>query len=438
MERILEGKIAVITGTSRGIGAEIAKALAEVGVGIVGNHVDPNKNKRADRVIKEVEQMGGHMESVLADITTRSGQDILLGEAKDFALYHGEDGELIDYLILNAAGGLEEGKPDGWAEKINIDAQMALVDEFTPYLREEGAVIYVTSLWAHRYGELRQLPFYRPVARTKYLAEQKLRQQIPQSEGNGLRLGILCGHVITDTGAYSLLSRAFPERMAEIKKTAEGGEFPSARDMGVALRKMLIEGFNSGDTVYVGGTNAEKIDPQILAPYSLDRTGVSERLPMYGGDKLLIDGFDSPADEVLGKGKERGVGRYKVRLSDTDGHFANEWNEIRLFRGVDQIEAAAQAVGLTFLGLEPQSEFIPFFRGVGRVQFKQMVFPGDEISLYVELTSMTAGGVRGNCDIKVGSSITTSISGIDLGLASNKEVALRLINKQRSSRQIEV
>jgi len=65
----LKGKIAVITGASRGIGRAISLKLAEAGVDIIGNSVDLKKKKRVDEVIEEISKRGGKCRWVYGDIT---------------------------------------------------------------------------------------------------------------------------------------------------------------------------------------------------------------------------------------------------------------------------------------------------------------------------------------------------------------------------------
>lgn len=420
----LKGKRAVITGTSRGIGAEIAKSLAMGGVDIVGNHVDPSpgKTRRQERVNEEIRSYGVNVVSVLADITEPEGREALLNAAVN------PEGtgqpKNIDYLILNAAGGLEEGKPEGWAEKINIEAQLALVDQFLPYINKSGKIIYITSLWAHRYGEVKQLPSYEPVARTKNTAEKALRDKIPELNEKDVDLGILCGHVIKGTAAHTLFTRGHRERLGQIEKTAEGGVFPEASDMGKAAQEMILSGFEPGYTKYVGGTETEPLDPDEQKPQILNREQVSQKLPMYGDKKLLVDEFEP----------EDGIGRYTVREEDCEGHFANEYEEIKLFRGVDQIEAAAQTLGLKYLAIEPDTKVVPVFRSIEGTKFG-FVFPGETMIMKVSITSQTRNSVKGNCEIKIGEKTVSTINGIDLGLISNIEMAKRMINREKAARR---
>ena len=53
----LEGKVAIVTGASKGIGASIAKHLAEAGAAVVVNYASSKAG--ADRVVAEIESGGG-------------------------------------------------------------------------------------------------------------------------------------------------------------------------------------------------------------------------------------------------------------------------------------------------------------------------------------------------------------------------------------------
>ncbi len=63
----LEGKIAVVTGASKGIGAAIAKHLAAEGAAVVVNYA-PSK-EAADHVVDEIISAGGKAITVQADMT---------------------------------------------------------------------------------------------------------------------------------------------------------------------------------------------------------------------------------------------------------------------------------------------------------------------------------------------------------------------------------
>lgn len=80
MAKKLEGKIAVVTGASKGIGAEIAKQLAAEGASVVVNYASSKEG--ADRVVGEITKKGGKAVAVQADVAKEGDAVRLLTETK--------------------------------------------------------------------------------------------------------------------------------------------------------------------------------------------------------------------------------------------------------------------------------------------------------------------------------------------------------------------
>jgi len=76
----LAGKVAVVTGASKGIGAEIAKQLAAEGAAVVVNY--SSSKEGADRVVGEITKNGGRAVAVQADVAKKADIDRLFAEAK--------------------------------------------------------------------------------------------------------------------------------------------------------------------------------------------------------------------------------------------------------------------------------------------------------------------------------------------------------------------
>ena len=80
MAKRLEGKVAVVTGASKGIGAGIAKALADEGAAVVVNYASSKQG--ADRVVAEIASRGGKAVAVQGDVSKPGQIERLFSEAK--------------------------------------------------------------------------------------------------------------------------------------------------------------------------------------------------------------------------------------------------------------------------------------------------------------------------------------------------------------------
>jgi 3-oxoacyl-[acyl-carrier protein] reductase len=80
MSQRLEGKVAVVTGASKGIGASIAKHLADEGAAVVVNYASSKEG--ADRVVAEIAGKGGRALAVQADVSRQADIKRLFAETK--------------------------------------------------------------------------------------------------------------------------------------------------------------------------------------------------------------------------------------------------------------------------------------------------------------------------------------------------------------------
>jgi NAD(P)-dependent dehydrogenase (short-subunit alcohol dehydrogenase family) len=95
MSRELQGKVALITGASRGLGAAIAVALGQRGASVAVNYfASPDK---AQRVVEQVREAGGQAQAFQADV--RDEADVA-GLAAQVQLAFGP----IDILVINGTG----------------------------------------------------------------------------------------------------------------------------------------------------------------------------------------------------------------------------------------------------------------------------------------------------------------------------------------------
>src|SRR5437870_12591945 len=91
----LAGKVALVTGASKGIGADIAKHLAAEGAAVVVNYA--SSKEAADRVVDDITKRGGKAIAVQADVAAKKDIERLFAETKKA---FGQ----VDILVNNAGG----------------------------------------------------------------------------------------------------------------------------------------------------------------------------------------------------------------------------------------------------------------------------------------------------------------------------------------------
>jgi hypothetical protein len=136
---------------------------------------------------------------------------------------------------------------------INRDAQLALLDGALPFMHEGGTVVFVTSHWAHLYGQVQQIPIYTPIAETKYAGEQALRARQEEFATHGIRLIVVTGDLVEGTITPKLLERAAPGLSNH--RRGQIGQLPTASEMGKAIALAATDkSLPGGHTVVIGGT----------------------------------------------------------------------------------------------------------------------------------------------------------------------------------------
>jgi 3-oxoacyl-[acyl-carrier protein] reductase len=93
MSKKLAGKVAVVTGASKGIGASIAKALAEEGASVIVNYSSSKQD--AERAVAEISARGGRAIAVQGDVSKPTDIERLFSEAK-------RSFDRLDILVNNA------------------------------------------------------------------------------------------------------------------------------------------------------------------------------------------------------------------------------------------------------------------------------------------------------------------------------------------------
>ncbi|WP_298907925.1 glucose 1-dehydrogenase [uncultured Nostoc sp.] len=138
----LAGKVAIVTGSSRGIGKEIAMKLAHEGAKVVVNY--SSSPKKAEEVVNQIQQQGGEVMAIQADMSQVDQIQQLVTTAID---QYGQ----LDILVSNAGiehfGKLEEITPQDFERvfSVNVAGQLFAAEAAARYLPSGGRIVLTSS-----------------------------------------------------------------------------------------------------------------------------------------------------------------------------------------------------------------------------------------------------------------------------------------------------
>ena len=116
LSKLIEGKTAIVTGASRGIGKAIAISLAKEGAEVIINYSSSPEN--ANKVVSEINEFGGKAYPLQADISNENSVNELIKKVL-------EKHNKIDVLVNNAGitkdGLLMRMKTDDWQKGLDLN-----------------------------------------------------------------------------------------------------------------------------------------------------------------------------------------------------------------------------------------------------------------------------------------------------------------------------
>ena len=237
----LDGLRALVTGSSRGIGAETATYLAEAGASVVINF--RNKEARATKLVDKIVAAGGSAVAIGADLTDP------VSVATMFDTIESEWGGL-DILVMNASGGMESGMAEDYAMQLNRDAQVTLLNTALPLLAPGSRVVFVTSHQAHFIHSTPTMPEYLPVALSKRAGEDALLEMIPILDAADIGFVVVSGDMIEGTITATLLERANPGAISARKDSA--GRLYNVGEFAAEIAAAAVEPIPENHTRLVG------------------------------------------------------------------------------------------------------------------------------------------------------------------------------------------
>jgi 3-oxoacyl-[acyl-carrier protein] reductase len=235
----LTGKIAIVTGASRGLGRAIAAALAEAGCDVAVNYRE--RKAEAMEAAAEIRRIGRRAAIVRADVSTAAGVATL---ARATAEVLGPASILVNNAGVAVPRELEDLTEDDWdfVLKTNLTSAFLMTQAVLPPMREQrwGRIITIASVAAQLGG----------VVGPHYAASKAGLLGLTHSYAallarEGITVNAICPALI-DTDMVASNPRAVPDALPV-------GRFGVPDEVAEVAVMLARNGFMTGQTVSVNG-----------------------------------------------------------------------------------------------------------------------------------------------------------------------------------------
>jgi 3-oxoacyl-[acyl-carrier protein] reductase len=243
----LRGKVAVVTGASKGIGAAIAKGLAAVGASVVVNYASSREG--ADRVVAEIVGKGGKAIAVEADVSKGAAVQRLFDQTKNAF-------GSLDVLVNNAGvyrfAPLEDVTEDEFHREFNINVLGVLLAsrEAMKYFGPDGgSVINISSI-----ASTSPTPTAVVYSATKGAVDAITRVLANELGPKKIRVNAIKPGGVETEGVHSMgvVGSEFEKQMVARTPLGRLGQPDDIASVAVFLAS-AASGWMTGETIAVGG-----------------------------------------------------------------------------------------------------------------------------------------------------------------------------------------
>ena len=252
MDLGLTGKVAVVTGGSRGLGLAAAKALAAEGAHVVICARGEEQLQKAVNEILNQATSSARAITVTADVSTDAGVNSVV----DFAVKSfGRLDVVVNNVGLGKGGDLESTSDGEWQEAFDqtLFPAIRMSRVAVPHLRQQGggAIVIVSSIFGREAGGRMTYNAVKAaeISLTKSLAQQLAKDQIRV-------VSVAPGSILFEGGSWWKRQQADPQGIAQfIKQELPFGRFGKPEEVGAAIAFLASPkaSWISGTTVVVDG-----------------------------------------------------------------------------------------------------------------------------------------------------------------------------------------
>lgn len=229
----LQGKVAVVTGASRGIGRVTAEYLAREGAAVVVNYA--TSAAEAEAAVAEIQRQGGHAIGVQADIASVAEVRRLFRVAID-ALGR------LDILVANA--GVSMFKPLTEVTEAEFDRTYAVnargtffcLQEALRYMGEGGRIVCVSTI-----GTVLNLPGGACYFGSKASVEQFCRVLAKETGARGITVNVISPGFVETKMLADAFAGMDPEARGDFADLAPMGRLGQPSDIAQAIAFLVAE-----------------------------------------------------------------------------------------------------------------------------------------------------------------------------------------------------
>jgi enoyl-[acyl-carrier protein] reductase III len=242
-----EGKVALITGASRGIGRARALRLAARGTRVVINY--KQNDELAREVVAEIEGLGATGMAIRADLESLEEIEAMFDQVQE---HFGR----LDFFISNASASnfhhFMDLKPHHLERTFNLNVRAFVVgtQRAVKLMRDGGRVVVLSS-----YGSIRSFPTYANLGSAKAAIETWARYMAVELAPRGVNVNAVNGGIIeTDSSSYFYATGRVPSLDTVLPKIPKR-RMGSAAEVAECVLFLLSPGaeYVTGTTLVVDG-----------------------------------------------------------------------------------------------------------------------------------------------------------------------------------------